>query len=312
MQNGLRHRCRWQVAAGMLLLMLAGGCSNDEQAMTPAGEDGQPVAFAVSEQPWRGEQQGVTRSGETLTALQTTPYFGLYCEMFSFVNRQVTWSAESESWSFANKTLLWPKDVSSFAAYAYAPYLDIAGGASYADGSQITAFAAPNVTFVPVLDNQTDLLWAHGVRDGRKVNLDFRHSLAKVSFGTVKNNFGRTITVTGITVTDKSGDRLYQSGKLSLADGTWSDQTRYDAEQTISRPVTPNLVIDNEQTGALSLNPVLQIPGPTVTVTLTFTYTDDDSSTSTETAVGDVVLVKGTDKTLNFTIGRNHEVLIIP
>ena len=186
--------------------------------------------------------------------------------------------------------------------YAYAPY-----NSSYVD------LTDNKLSFDCTTSNTTDLLWADVSHTDYAISLDFRHALAKLSFGTITNNFGRDITLTGISVKA----RLYSSGNLSLADGTWSGWSAYDSEQTINREDFNSDEDDNKSLSVpigsevnINVDDILQIPGPTVTVTFTFTYTAEDNSTKTVTYSGDVVLEQGKNKVVSTTIGMNHEVVI--
>lgn len=149
------------------------------------------------------------------------------------------------------------------------------------------------------------------------VTLTFRHALARLSFGSITNNLGRTITLTGIEVKDTPAQRLYSSGDLSLTNGTWSGLTAYGSEQTISmtdfdpeNAGDQTLPVANEATSSIVVADILQIPGPIVTVTFTVTYTAEDNSTKTVTVSDDVTLEQGKNKTVNLTVGLNHEVVI--
>ena len=162
------------------------------------------LTIAVTQQPWQTENISITRSGETLTALQTSG-FGLFSAGLGISNEQVTWN--DTKWTLAH-TLIWPKTrPNDF--YAYAPYTaspDIANG--------VYTFNCPN-------GNTIDLLYGQYVNTtGDVVNLKFRHALAKISFGTITNCGTHDMLVSDIKVT---GD-LYSSGNLTLSTGGWSGE----------------------------------------------------------------------------------------
>ena len=108
------HPCRWlccYLVAALPLLLAA--CTADDSTDSAATS----LTIGVTEQPWQTEDISITRSGETLTALQASG-FGLYSAGLGISNEQVTWS--DTKWALAH-TLIWPKTrPNDF--YAYAPY----------------------------------------------------------------------------------------------------------------------------------------------------------------------------------------------
>ena len=238
------HPCRWlccYLVAALPLLLAA--CTADDSIDSAATS----LTIGVTEQPWQTEDISITRSGETLTALQASG-FGLYSAGLGISNEQVTWS--DTKWALAH-TLIWPKTrPNDF--YAYAPYAadpDITNG--------VYTFSCPN-------NNTTDLLYGqYASTTGDVVNLQFHHALAKLVFNSIANSSARDMLVSDIKVT---GD-LYSSGKLTLSTGAW-------AEQVTASGQTIQIIPDNKfiYVPAQGENPVrssvspLLIPEPTVTV----------------------------------------------
>ena len=246
-KQSVTYPCRWLCCylVAALALLPAACTTDDDSTGNPANNE--PLTIAVSEQPWQTENFSITRSGETLTALQASG-FGLYSEGLGIGNEQVTWSGTK--WILAH-TLIWPKTrPNDF--YAYAPYT-----ATPAITSGVYNFSCPN-------DNTTDLLYSkyEGI-DGDAVRLIFRHALAKLSFGTIANSSARDMLVSDIKVT---GD-LYSSGKLTLSTGAWSEQATASGQTIQIIPNTQFIYIppQGENPVRSSVSPLL-IPEPTVTV----------------------------------------------
>ena len=276
--------------------VLCWACSDNDAAEGGAvqPDDRRALTIATSEEPWQGETVTVTRSGETLTALKaSTSGFGLFCSDLSMTNTKVVW--EDDAWNYGNK-LLWPSLTSASSSvdfYAYAPY--------NFTGSAIT-LTDNKISFTPVLRNTIDLLWAKGTVNTTTgvVTFNFQHALGKLSFGHITNNYGRTITLTNIAL---SGTR-YTTGTLSLSNGTWTG--------IASSPASDNDVCSLEVAAGESklidnMPAILQIPGQSVTVTFTITSADYGEETVTSPSI---TFVQGTDKTVNLTVGMNHEVKI--
>ena len=274
----------------LMAAMLLVGCSDDEQTSL----EHKAVQIAVDEEPWDAETMMLTRAGETMTNLRSTG-FGLFSTSLGFNNQEVTWSSGDLEWNFGSK-VLWPGNTvpalaSSLDLRAYAPY-------NYT-GSAIT-MTDNKITFASLEANTTDLLWAdRALSAGGTVTLDFKHALARLSLGTITNNYGRDITLTGVTATGS----LYTTGDLSLTDGTWTASTTETRNYVAS---SMPLVVANGATAELTMPDILQIPGPTMIVTFTFTSADY----GTETVSTSVMLEKAKHKTLNLTIGLNHEVVV--
>ena len=285
----------------LLTALLTVGCSDDEQTTdnTTAA-----LQLNLSEEPWEGETLQLTRATATEEGLKTsTTGFGLYCSEFKMaVNTQVTWDATHQRWDYGN-LLLWPHKMSTTVnMYAYAPY-DVDG--TYADGS-----SSGVLTFNTTIDNTTDLLCA-GVEGAQRttenkgtIALNFQHVLAKLSFGTITNHYGRPITLDNISVTGT----LYTRRKLEMATGVWRDEDATPASLTKKyTPLNQNVAAGETTDFTTSDTPLLLIPGPTVNVTFTISTTDFGTESFT---FSNIPLEKGVNKTLNLTINNNFEVVI--
>ena len=287
----------------LLTALLTVGCSDDEQTTdnTTAA-----LQLNLSEEPWQGETLQLTRATATEEALKaSTAGFGLYCSEFKMAGTHVTWDATHQRWDYGN-LLLWPHNRETIVnMYAYAPY---DGDGTYADGSLFTV-SDGTLMFTTTIGNTTDLLCAGKTNakqtdDQGTVTLKFQHVLAKLSFGTITNHYGRPITLDKIEVTGT----LYTSRKLTMATGVWSDE----GAKTASSPKTYSSLNQNVAAGettdfTTSAEPLLLIPGPTVNVTFTISTTDFDTESFT---FSNIPLEKGVNKTLNLTINNNFEVVI--
>lgn len=314
MKNEIRHTARVATATTMLLIvlttMLCWACSSDDATGSPDGT--RPMlTIAVSEQAWSGETVSITRAGETLDALKaSTAGFGLYCTALDFTNVKTTWS--DERWSYGTK-VLWPNNSvdQDMAFTAYAPYQS-----SFSGSVGITACNGTTLTFQPALRNAIDLMWAEKTitADGT-VTLNFKHALGKLSLGSVINNYGREVTLKRI---DIDGTR-YTKRNLNLATGTWSAEgaTTEDIGEGDNLDVEGGrIIMKAEGTGVpipvgesidINLFTILQIPGQSVTVTYTIQTSDHGEETIVTPAIA---FEAGKDKTVNLTIGMNHEVVI--
>lgn len=279
------------------LCLLAVGCTDDEREAADATADPQPVAFVVTQQPWRDENVNLTtRSTTTLDGLKvSTTGFGLFCSDFHFANQQVLW--EHEAWNYGN-SVLWSMDkTKAYNLYAYAPY----------DATLVASAATNTLTFTCAEDNQVDLLWASQtgvVRDDENspVELNFRHALGKISLGTIANSTGHSITLVKLVLKSK----LYTGGTLSLADGTWSDLAGGTDVQTIEHSV--GQTFDSNTAIAANAPDLLQIPGVEATVELIFTIEGFDKTN--EDIKFTTTFEQGVSKNFNITIEKNFEVII--
>ncbi len=284
--------------------VLCWACSDNDAAEGGAvqPDDRRALTIVASEEPWQGETVTVTRSGETLTALKASnDGFGLFCSDLSMTNTKVVW--EDDAWNYGNK-LLWPGLTSASSSvdfYAYAPYVSTAS-LTPTPSEGITALSSASVTFSPALRNTIDLLWAKGTVNTTTgvVTFNFQHALGKLSFGHITNNYGRTITLTNIAL---SGTR-YTTGTLSLSDGTWTGIASSPANDGDDCSLE---VAAGESKLIVDMPAILQIPGQSVTVTFTITSADYGTETVTSPSI---TFEQGTDKTVNLTVGMNHEVKI--
>ena len=284
----------WLCWAAGLVLLPASACSSDGR---DADDDALPLRLAVTEEPWQDEQVGVTRSGETLTALQGSG-FGLYSTEFGLSNQQVTWESSSSAWYYQDMKF-WPKGVNTASFYAYAPY-----NGSISVSENVLTFD------VGTADNTTDLLWACCTDLARTVGtatLNFQHALAKVSFGTITNKSGLAMTVKSLTV---SGE-FYKSGSLSLATGGWSDVTNFtSASQTVTRNFAdPYLSVADGGSGNISSwKSFMMIPKADLLLTFTMTYESVTEHTLTFSTTQ--TFEAGKNYVFNFIITNNFEVII--
>ncbi len=287
---------RWLLTLGTVIMMMA-GCTADDDAERLSAP--MSPTLTVSELPWQQQGLAVTRAAETLTSLKSSG-IGLYCEKLSMANRQVAWNVATQTWDFGSYPYYLPSGFTATDLLAYAPY----------NASAVVAGGL--YTFAPAVDNSVDLMWGDSGGTPPALTLTFRHALAKVSFGTVSNHYGSTVTLQSVTLTDKPSQRLYESGCLDLSDGTWSDLSAYATEKVVSRTdfdadavgSQPLSVADGDVV-ALGLEPMLFIPGPTVVVTVTI-----NGDYGTETFSQELTLEQGVNKEVSITIAQNHQVEI--
>ncbi len=303
---------------------LFAACSSDEEA---GPSEAVPFVIEVNEQGWNGEVISITRAGETLEGLKQVANvespadgegFGIYSYLLFLDDnqRQVIWNNGLGRWTLGKDWYWQRKDwgESTFNVYAYAPY----------KSTPYTFVEAPN-SVSPEVDiasrsglltfnlnedaNNVDLLYAGcGVDDNKgKATLTFHHALAKLSFGIIANNTGADIGLSQISVTGN----LYQSAKLNLMSGDWTETTAYEpASKTITRVIDSNPETDGNQPltiaqanfGSIDVDPLLLIPGPEVTITLSMTDGAEFSFTTT--------LTKGQNQLFNITVNKNFEVVI--
>ena len=247
--NRKSYPCCWLCCYLVAVLPLLLAACNDD------GTDGTDttapsLTIAVTQQPWQTESISITRSGETLTALQASG-FGLYSAGLGISNEQVTWSITK--WTLPH-TLIWPKTrPNDF--FAYAPYT-----ASPSITNGVYTFNCPNA-------NTTDLLYGqYASTTGDVVNLQFHHALAKLSFGTIANSSAHDMLVSDIKVT---GD-LYSSGKLTLNTGVWSERVTASGQTIQIIPDNKFIYVPagGESPVRSNISPML-IPEPTVTASYT-------------------------------------------
>jgi len=289
----------------LLTALLTVGCSDDEQT---ADNTTAALQLNLSEEPWQGETLQLTRATATEEGLKTsTTGFGLYCSEFKMTgNTRVTWDATHQRWDYGN-LLLWPHKMSTTVnMYAYAPYDE---DRNYGNGIKFSVSSGV-LMFTTTINNTTDLLCA-GVESVQRttenkgtIALNFQHVLAKLSFGTITNHYGRPITLESISVTGT----LYTSRKLTMATGVWSDEGGTTDSPTKTYSSLNQNVATGETTDFTTMaTPLLLIPDKTVNVTFTISTTDFGTESFT---FSNIPLEKGVNKTLNLTINNNFEVVI--
>lgn len=336
------------VALLVLAVVLASACSDDEQpAVGGSAAEAAVLTLAVDELPWQLEQVSMTRAAETETLQNLKGKgFGLYSSDLDFHlkdNTKVTWDSESGVWDYwsPNGRVLWPQDKSKTRSlYAYAPYVSNENLAKppvkgitniKVDGDKV-----PVISFTADDANAVDLLWASALNASRTnketdkegnptyndgtVSLEFKHALARLSFGTITNNTGYKLTLRSIMV---SGT-LYDKGELNLATGGWKHGIDDGESRKIPHDHEPALVIGKDETEPVivGVEDFLLIPDEssddkgTLTVTVTITFTSDynvlnDSDEAEEiTAEFPLTLMQGQNTEVSFTVGSNHEVVI--
>lgn len=319
MKNLLRDMV---AVAGLAVVLVLTGCSADEEGeRTAAAGDEVELRIGVGETSWLGETFNVTRSGETLEGLKAVadPENPVDGEGFSLHGtellgpagkRQVTWNASTGQWN-AGERIYWKRTSDEddvFSVYAYAPY--------EANPTNITVDGSNGVLTFTSADyasdgSNPDLLYAGATvkRSDGLAQLTFNHALAKMTLGVITNNSGAAMNLTQVSV---SGE-LYETGKLNLKTGAWSDWTYFETPPT-KKELTIYIDSDEDVAGnqplaiadnasvSVDVGSLLLIPGPTVTASLTFEGGDSFSFTTT--------LEKGKAKTFNMTVGKNFEVEI--
>lgn len=313
MKNLLRDMV---AVAGLAVVLVLTGCSADEEGeRTAAAGDEVELRIGVGETSWLGETFNVTRSGETLEGLKAVanPASPADGEGFSLhgsgllgsdaVRRQVTWNASTGQWN-SGERIYWKRTTGSetFNVFAYAPYKT----STYPVSGGVLTFTSADGGSNP------DLLYAGATvkRSDGLASLTFNHALAKMTLGTITNNSGAAMNLTQVSV---SGE-LYQTGKLNLKTGAWSEQTYFETPPT-RKELTIDIDSDEGESGnqplaiadgasvTLDIGSLLLIPGPTVTASLSFEGGASFSFTTT--------LEKGKAKTFNMTVGKNFEVEIV-
>ena len=267
------------------LLVALASCTGDDQPSSP-----QPsLRFAVEETPWQEHSILLTRSDDSMLAdlKSSSAGFGFYCPALFAKNLQVTWNSASSKWNYG-KAIIWDKNITdaAFSAYAYAPYN---GSVSITDGT---------LHFTSATNNTTDLLWAKGDRTDDVIAFTFKHALTNISFGTLTNNYGHSVTLTSITF-----DGFHTEGDLSLTTGEWSNRA---GSQTISR--SPALTVSAGSTGNIAVDDILQIPVETVKATLSFTSEFGEETATFTLSFNEPAI----NHIINLTITNNFEVIIQP
>lgn len=250
--------------------------------------------------------------------------FGLYCPGLSIENTQVTWNDVSGQWHIGenNYPTYWRQaDSGTLDIYAYAPYK---ASPTYPVTSGVLTFTAQVYGGTTEHEDKlsgsnVDLLYAgekgYARNSGKPVALNFKHALAKLTFGTITNNTGVTLKLTGFTITGN----INKSADLNLATGKWSNHVKTGTGYTITTPppfVTISIppLADKETTFPPMPNrEMLFIPDAPVApdtngkITLNVKINSESAS---ENFNFDVELEQGKNKTLNITVEKNFEVVI--
>ena len=314
----------------VLVVALMTACSSEDTIGESGNDDNIVFSIDVAETGWQGETASISsRAGETMEGLKATTgdvpsgygygfsLHGVNLLGAQSVHRQVTWNSSTGQWNSGNR-IYWRRTSGSetFNVYAYAPYKTT--DYTYSEVPTFPTTSSPEtwngkISFTADNANGTnvDLLYAGAVvkRSDGLAQLTFRHAMAKLSFGTITNSTGETVTLSSLAL---SGS-LYPSGDLTIyhndgtSGGTWSpaaatsqNYTRNDFDPDTDGNQT--LELTNGEVKSLNIAPFILIPGPTVTITLTFSDGKTYSFTTT--------LEQGKDKTYNITVEKNFEVVI--
>lgn len=260
--------------------------------------------------------------------------FGLYCPELSISNTQVTWDDVNGKWKIGSGyNTYWRRGLGgTFNIYAYAPYkvspYTIEGGVLTFNAEKYAVSGGDPLYSTRLSGGNVDLLYAsqtgYARNSSEPAKLTFEHALAKMTFGTITNNTGGTLYLNGFTI---SGT-MYESAKLNLSTGVWSDHVVNSFGKISSPPpfiyvtTDPSEDIPPSYTGKIVVSPLYDketiippmpsrelsfIPGSDGTLSLTV---EVNSSVVNETFSFPVTLVKGMNKTYNITIGKNYEVII--
>lgn len=337
------------IILGLLTAGLLTACSGDDLIMGEQSKaDVISLSLDVSETGWHGETVNVsTRAGETMESLRATTGalpdgygygFGFYCSDLNFTNTQVTWDHTNSRWNIGehNYNTYWQRNqTGTLEIYAYAPY----NKTGYAVENHMLTFVAEkhNVSdYTNLLSGgNVDLLQAYASHERTNSNpakLNFQHSLAKLTFGTVTNHTGETIQLEGFTVKG----RMYSQAKLNLATGEWSEHDVWpdgvaETEAEVKLPPAFVQVVHNpaEMAGdpldgyiakalilplhdgqtiipTMQSNSLLLIPGANGEIDVTI----EINNSTGETFSFPITLEQGREKVVNITIGRNFEVVI--
>ena len=338
----MKHASRYIYIALAALWQTA--CSDTANTLFTPSE--QPIhemeiGFSVSETEWEGQTVSMTRSGETLEALEANG-FGMFCEVLAMTNREVKWHKETGTWDYDTK-ILWPKRVvddlmaNPSEIFAYAPFTDSDAKTENGGKPQITFDDLennpynPNIKYTCNQENPTDLLWASPkISPDGIIHLEFKHALAKLSFGTITNNYGHSITLESVTISGAStadgklytsgtlyiGEDLYTDEALSLASGTWSDLTNPISPIDPIKPIDPNeedkapLEIKNGETASFGIETKMLIPQKIEVEIVVKVPEAPNGSETNKTIKKNVTLKQGKNTEINLTVGQNHEVVI--
>ena len=274
--------------------------------------------------------------------------FGIYCDELNYENTQVKWDNINSRWNIGanNYDQYWKNTQDGdLSIYAYAPFKP---SPTYTVTSGKLAFSAerfPNLGSGMDFSNRlsgtnVDLLYAGAEHDLSNVNpavLNFKHALAKLTFGTITNNTGEVINLKGFTVKGT----LNSSANLDLSTGKWSDHVQWSGGAEASVPLPPPFVqvvhSADELIGAPSAGHTVKtliepladgetvIPNMPSNSLLLIPNADNDgngvydgkitvtievNNSTGENFSFPITLEEGKEKIVNITIGRNFEVVI--
>lgn len=273
--------------------------------------------------------------------------FGLYCEKLNYANTQVKWNKTNGRWNIGanNYDQYWPRTkAGTLDIYAYAPFKPSPSPTYTVTSGKLTFTAEkyPNLTDAGASDysdrlsgTNVDLLYAGAKHDLRNVNpavLNFKHALAKLTFGTITNNTGEVINLEGFTIKGT----LNSSAKLDLSTGEWTEhdpwpdgtgsseasvplpppfvQVVHSAAELVGPPSsghTAKTLIEPLADGETVIpnmpsNSLLLIPNADGKITVTI----EVNNSTGENFSFPITLEEGKEKIVNITIGRNFEVVI--
>lgn len=269
--------------------------------------------------------------------------FGIYCDELNYENTQVKWDNINSRWNIGanNYDQYWKNtQAGTLDIYAYAPFKPSPTYTVTSGKLTFTAEKYPNMG--PGMDfsnrlsgTNVDLLYAGAEHDLSNVNpavLNFKHALAKLTFGTITNNTGEVINLKGFTVKGT----LNSSAKLDLSTGEWTEhdpwpdgagsseasvplpppfvQVVHSADELIGAPSaghTVKTLIEPLADGETVIpnmpsNSLLMIPNANGKITVTIEVLNSTG----ETFSFPITLEEGKEKIVNITIGRNFEVVI--
>lgn len=274
--------------------------------------------------------------------------FGIYCDELNYENTQVKWDNINSRWNIGanNYDQYWPRTkAGTLKIYAYAPFKP---SPTYTVTSGKLAFSAerfpnmgPGMDFSDRLSGtNVDLLYAGAEHDLSNVNpavLNFKHALAKLTFGTITNNTGEVINLKGFTVKGT----LNSSANLDLSTGKWSDHVQWSGGAEASVPLPPPFVQvvhsaaelvgppSSGYTAKTLIEPLADgetvIPNMPSNSLLLIPNADNDgngvydgkitvkievNNSTGENFSFPITLEEGKEKIVNITIGRNFEVVI--
>ena len=303
--------------------------SGETRTMQASNVSGSPVVTATPEPEGTTETRTVANNGSvTFTAAADINIysisvskaedegFGIYCHDLSLTNTQVTWDNVNSRWQIGSDyNTYWRRNQSgTLNIYAYAPYK--ATPYTVTDDGKLTYEAGRHnhPSFSTLLSGgNVDLLYASKKNYARNSTeaavLEFKHALAKMTFGTITNNTGGTLSINGFTI--HGHDKLYQSATLDLETGEWSGHVDYTAGSIQSPPPFANIVIpplaDKETIiPTMPSRELSFIPGPDGTLPLTI----DVNTNSSEKFSFNITLRQGKNYTYNISVGKNFEVVI--